>query len=127
MILPVDNRLLGYRIGCFLGRKLMHVSAGGFHDAYQSRELGFPDGTDEGEALPLPLTVIGVRVEARGTSSSVGEGRAKTVEAAAKAAAIKDLIMIEVLVIKQEESGWIDVCERVVKRDTGWIVRINDG
>jgi hypothetical protein len=50
----------------------------------------FPDCTD---VLPLPLTVIEASEEARGASGSVGEGRAKTVEAAAKAAIAKDFIL----------------------------------
>jgi hypothetical protein len=45
--------------------------------------------------LPLPLTVMGVSPEdARGRSSSVGDGRAKTEETAANAAMLVKVFMI---------------------------------
>lgn len=51
-----------------------------------------------GENKPLPLTVMGVREEdARSTRSTVGEGAAKTDEAAARAAtALKVFILSDV-------------------------------
>ena len=47
------------------------------------------------KVVPFPLTVIAVRLEeARATNSSVGEGRADTIEAAANAAATEKVFIM---------------------------------